>query len=55
MKLKEFIQKLKRIAKKHGDDAKVIMADNIPAVNPVFSEEYPNKKNVIITDEEEKN
>ena len=52
MKLKKFIQKLEKIAKKHGNDAKVIMADNIPAVNPVFSNKYPDKKNVIITDEE---
>lgn len=52
MKLKKFIQKLERIAKKHGGDAKVIMADNISVVNPIFSKKYPNKKNVIITDEE---
>ncbi len=52
MKLKKFIQKLENIAKKHGDDAEVIMADNIPVVNPVFSEKYPDKKNVVITDEE---
>lgn len=52
MKLKKFIEKLEIIAKKHGDDAKVIMADNIPVVNPVFSKEYPNGKNVIITDQE---
>jgi len=50
MKLKEFIQKLERIAKKHGDDTKVIMADNIPVINPVFSKKYPGKKNVVITD-----
>ncbi|MBU1036426.1 hypothetical protein KKF32_00130 [Patescibacteria group bacterium] len=50
MKLKEFIEKLERIAKKYGDDAKVIMADNIPVINPVFSEKYPSKKNVVITD-----
>lgn len=52
MKLKEFIQKLEKIAKKHGDDVRVIMADNIPVINPIFSKEYPDKKNVIITDEE---
>ncbi|MEA1936650.1 MAG: hypothetical protein U9N04_00880 [Patescibacteria group bacterium] len=51
MKLKNFIKKLEKIAKEYGDDAKVIMADNIPAVNPVFSKEYPDKKNVIITDQ----
>ncbi len=52
MKLKSFIQKLEEIAREHGDDAKVIMADNIPVVNPVFSRKYPDKKNVIITDQE---
>jgi len=50
MKLKKFIQKLESIAKKYGDDTKVIMADNIPVVNPVFSKKYPNKKSVVITD-----
>ncbi|MEA2089089.1 MAG: hypothetical protein U9O55_04630 [Patescibacteria group bacterium] len=52
MKLKEFIEKLEKIAKKHGDDAKVIMADNIPVVSPVFSKKYLDKKNIIITDKE---
>ena len=51
MKLKKFIKKLENIAEKYGDDIKVIMADNISVVNPVFSKKYPNKKNVIITDE----
>ena len=51
MKLKEFIKKLEKIAKEYGDDAKVIMADNIPVVSPVFSRKYPNKKNVVITDQ----
>ena len=51
MKLKKFIEKLEKMAKEYGDDAKVIMADNIPVVNPVFSKEYPDGKNVIITDE----
>ncbi|MCK5465897.1 hypothetical protein KAI56_00150 [Candidatus Parcubacteria bacterium] len=50
MKLKEFIEKLRRVAEKHGDDAEVIMADNIPVVNPVFSKKYPDGKNVVITD-----
>jgi hypothetical protein len=52
MKLKEFIQKLKNLAKKHGNDAEVIMADNIPVVSPVFSKKYPDGKNVVIIDEE---
>jgi len=36
--------------KRYGDDAEVIMADDIPVVNPVFSELYSNKKSIIITD-----
>ncbi len=51
MKLKEFIKKLERIAKKHGDDSEVIMADNISVVDPVFSKKYSNGKSVVITDE----
>lgn len=51
MILREFIKKLEKIVKKHGNDAKVIMADNVSVVDPVFSGEYPNKKNVIITDQ----
>ena len=50
MKLQEFIQKLKKFSGKYGDDVEVIMADNIPVVNPVFSTKYPNKKSVVITD-----
>ncbi|MBI2551687.1 hypothetical protein HYW17_00090 [Candidatus Uhrbacteria bacterium] len=51
MQLKEFIKQLQKIGEKHGEDAEVIMADNIPVVAPVFSSDYPNKKNVVITDE----
>ena len=51
MKIKKFIEKLEKIAKEYGDDAKVIMADNVPVISPVFSKEYPNKKNVVITDQ----
>jgi hypothetical protein len=54
MKLKEFIQKLQEIAKEHGDSAKIVMADNISAVDPVFLRKYPNKNNVVITDKESK-
>ncbi len=52
MKLNFFIEKLERIAQKHGNDTRVVMADNIPVVNPAFSEKHPNKKSVVITDEE---
>lgn len=51
MKLKIFIQELEKLSEKHGDDTEVIMADNVPIINPVFSENYPNKKSVVITDE----
>ena len=53
MELKEFIQKLEKIAKEYGDDAKVVMADNIPVVSPVFLEgNHFDEKVVVITDEE---
>ena len=53
MKLKKFIEKLEKIAEKHGGDTKVIMADNIPVVDLVFlKKNYFNKKVVVITDEE---
>lgn len=50
MKLKEFIEKLKDIANKEGKDVEVVMADNIPVVNPRFSDKYP-KLSVVITDQ----
>ncbi len=52
MKLKKFIKKLEKIAGKYGDNAEVVMADNIPVVNPVFRENCPDDKKVVITDEE---
>lgn len=52
MKLKEFIQKLDELAKKHGDDIDVVMADTIPVVAPVFKKNYPHKEKIIITDKE---
>ncbi|MFH1522870.1 MAG: hypothetical protein ABIE43_03570 [Patescibacteria group bacterium] len=52
MKLKRFILKLNELKENYGDDLEVIMADNISVVNPVFSEKYPNKKKIIITDVE---
>ncbi|MBI5071780.1 hypothetical protein HZB93_02705 [Candidatus Falkowbacteria bacterium] len=51
MKLKKFIKKLEEIAGKYGDDAEVVMADNIPVVEPVFPENYPGDEKVVITDE----
>ena len=51
MKLRRFIEKLTEISKKHGDDMEVIMADEIPIVDPVFSDKYQDGKNVVITDE----
>ncbi|MCK5123432.1 MAG: hypothetical protein KAQ87_04810 [Candidatus Pacebacteria bacterium] len=53
MKLKKFIEKLKRVAEKHGDDTEVVMADNISVINPVFvKKNHFNEKVVVITDEE---
>lgn len=51
MNLKIFIEKLQKIAMEHGDDMKVIMADNIPVISPVFCTKYPDGKNVAITDQ----
>ena len=52
MKLKEFIQKLKTLERENGSDSEVILADNVPVVDPVFSKRYPARKNVVITDNE---
>jgi hypothetical protein len=53
MKLKKIIEKLEKIAKEHGDDAKVVMADNIPVVSPVFiKKNHFDEKVVVITDKE---
>lgn len=50
MQLKQFIESLKKIEEEHGENLEVVMADNIPVLEPVFSEEYLDKK-VIITDQ----
>jgi len=50
MKLKKFIEKLKEIELKQGENLEVIMADDIPVIEPVFSDEYYGKK-VVITDQ----
>lgn len=50
MKLKKFIENLKNIEKEQGENLEVVMADNIPVVEPVFSNQYRDKK-VIITDQ----
>jgi len=26
------------------------MADNVPVIDPIFLKNYPNKKNIVITD-----
>jgi len=53
MKLKDFIRKLKVIAKKNGDDLEVVMADNISVVSPKFSDKYSGSKPcVVITDQD---
>ncbi len=53
MKLKDFIEQLKAIAKKKGDNLEVIMADNMPVVSPKFSGKYPGSKPcVVITAQE---
>lgn len=42
---------LEKIRGNYGDDVEVVMADNIPIVQPIFSDKYPHGKRVIITDE----
>ncbi|MCL5017306.1 MAG: hypothetical protein M1155_01405 [Patescibacteria group bacterium] len=51
MKLKEFIKKLEKIAKQHGDSIEVEMADEIPVVEPIILKDFQNKKIVVITDQ----
>lgn len=50
MKLKKFIEILRNIEKEQGENLEVIMADNIPVVEPIFSDKYYGKK-VVITDQ----
>jgi len=52
MKLKKFIEKLIKIKKTQGENLQVIMADNIPVTEPVFSNQYNGKK-VVITDQKQ--
>lgn len=53
MKIKKFIEKLKKISEKYGADLEVKMADGISVVNPVYLKNFNfiNKKTVIITDQ----
>ena len=50
MELKEFVQRLNKLSEKYGDDTEVIMADNMPVVNPIYSNNYPSKSSIVITD-----
>jgi len=52
MTLKEFINKLEVIAKEHGGEDEVIMADNIPVVDPVYINDLIFGSKVVITDQE---
>jgi|GEM_PF-2518705 len=52
MKLKEFIEKLEKIAEEHGSFLEVKMADNIPVVSPIYFRDSITKDVVYITDEE---
>jgi len=51
MKLKNFIEKLNKIAGQYGGNIDVIMADSISVVDPVFIEDSDGKF-VAITDKE---
>lgn len=46
MRLKNFIEELQKIDKEHGENPEVVMADYIPVVAPVFS----NEGKIFITD-----
>ena len=48
--MKEFIQKLRAIEEKSGDDAEVVMSDGIPVVEPVFGENNAADGRVVLTD-----
>lgn len=50
MKLKNFIERLDKLAEKCGDKMEVVMADNIKIVNPIFRKNYQGCARVIITD-----
>ena len=51
MKLREFLKKLKRIEKERGGHIKVVMADGIPIVDPVYLESFIDQQAVVITDQ----
>ena len=48
MKLKKFIQELKKIEEEQGGDVMVVVADYIAVVKPVFDQHCGRK--VVITD-----
>jgi len=50
MKLKKFIEKLKQISEKYGEYVEVVMADDIPVVEPIFLKNDSSGK-IIITDQ----
>lgn len=50
MKLEEFISALEKMRKEHGSE-EVVMADGLPVVRTVFSDEYSSRGSVVITDE----
>jgi hypothetical protein len=55
MKIKEFIEKLEKIAGEHGPSLEVEMADGIPVVSPVYLNHLKYsiaKDTVVITDVE---
>lgn len=52
MTLNEFINKLEVIAKEHSGSDEVVMADDIPVVDPVYINDLIFGSKVIITDQE---
>jgi hypothetical protein len=51
MKLKKFIKILKKIEREHGENLELVMADNIPVVEPLFLDNLVGRKVVVITDQ----
>jgi hypothetical protein len=53
MKLKDFVEKLKKIEREYGGNLGVVMADFIPVVDPSVLNYRDGRKKVVITDQTE--
>lgn len=48
MTLNQFIKKLEKISEEHGSAIRVVMADDILVVDPVYCEAYGRHGNVVV-------